>query len=128
MKEYPGVGVAGGRAVGIAVVDMSQAYPLQDSSNTIPPYHRVQGHPGGECRGGEVEGVQAEGGRESGATQDHVALIGSRGTLVRGCKGENPPCPPEACLVGYRLKESVSKSGQRAVCTLTNPRGLQSER
>ncbi len=65
---------------------------------------------------------------EGGGQPNVAALIGSRGTLVRGCRGQNALCPPEACLVERRLKERVSRRGHRVVCPHTNPQGLRSER
>ncbi len=57
-----------------------------------------------------------------------ASLAGSRGALVGSAEGAAPLCPPEAVSSRHCLKEGVSKRGQRAVCPLTNPRGLQSER
>ncbi len=45
-----------------------------------------------------------------------------------GCKGATPSAPPEAVSSGHHRKEHVSSCGQRVVCPLTNPRGLQSRR
>ncbi|AMV22736.1 hypothetical protein VT03_32880 [Planctomyces sp. SH-PL14] len=58
--------------------------------------HRVQGHPGGKCRG--------------------------------ACVVFWGPLPAGGLTVERCLKENVSKRGDRAGCSLTHPRGLQSKR
>ena len=44
-----------------------------------------------------------------------------------GMQGGHAPLPAGGLAVERCLKERVSKLGQRVVCPLTNPRGLQSE-
>ena len=53
---------------------------------------------------------------------------GSRGYPWSGMQGGDAPLPAGGLAVGRCLKECVSKRGQRVVCPLTNPRGLQFER
>ncbi len=62
----------------------------------------------------------------SGGGESRRAHRGSGGPLVGDARGH--PLLAGGLAVGRCSKEHVSKRGQRAGCTLTNPRGLQCER